>query len=86
MLVDYQLHAPTWMLEVYLEYLSTIASEEWDFCVRSSNQGLLLSPTSLSTLRYAFRAPCGVHEEPFVFCPLLLLEVSKGTFPARCIP
>lgn len=43
--MDYQLHAPTWMLEVYLEYLSTIASEEQDFCVRPSNQGLLLSPS-----------------------------------------
>jgi hypothetical protein len=70
MLVDYQLHAPTWMLEVYLEFLSTIASEERGFCIQPSNQGLLLSPSGLSTLRYAFRVRRGVLEEPFAFFPL----------------
>jgi hypothetical protein len=72
MLVDYQLHAPTLMLEVYLEYLSTIVFEERGFCIRLSNQEQLLSPRGLSTVRYEVRVRCGVLEELFVFFPLFI--------------
>jgi len=74
------------MLEVYLEYLSTTTSEEQGFCVRPSNQGLLLSPRGLLTLQCAFHVRCGALEKPFAFSPLLLLDVSKLAFPLYDTP